>query len=127
MAGEATFRLWRCFYFSPGLCLKITTIAIKSSTLMLHLFVKYKERFLYSFEIANVANISYAFMLAFLMQYQKRNSCCLISTDVTIKCTFCLDFFRINPRDMKIPLFLKAKLRTFFYISKLFLAPGVCV
>ena len=94
---------------------------------MLYLFVKYKERFLYSFEIANVANISYAFMLTLLMQYQKLNSCCPISTDVTIKSTFYLHFFRINPCDLKIPLLPKAKLRTCLYISKLFLAPGVCV
>ena len=67
-----------------------------------------------TWRIANVANLSYAFMLAFLMQYQKRNSCCLISSDVTIKSTFCLHFFRINPRDLKIPLFLKANLRTCF-------------
>ena len=55
------------FNMIPSLALKFTNIAIKSFTLMLDLFVNFKKRFCYCFEIANITDISYTFVLVFLM------------------------------------------------------------
>ena len=52
---------------------------------MLHLFVNVQETLFYCFEIANITAVSYTFVLAFLMQYQKICIFCFISTGFTLK------------------------------------------